>query len=104
MTTFYNTTNETTANLREYKAKAQKQDDAILEWFRDHPFDNFPPHVICKRVFDSRVPKTSIHRSLSNLTDSGLLIKTETMVVGEYGRLQHTWRLKHTHAYQTELF
>ena len=37
-------------------------------------------------------PITSIRRAMSNLTSSNVLIKTDTQVKGDYGKLNYKWQ------------
>ena len=43
-------------------------------------------------VTDDATPLTSTRRAMSDLTNEGVLIKTDERRVGIYGSLNHTWR------------
>ena len=88
---YYNTTNETGSKLKSSRSKASRQKDVILNVFKRgtklSPEDGL-------RYSQLNAPITSIRRAISDLTEEGLLIKTDTMKKGMYGKLVHTWRLK----------
>ena len=67
---YYNTNRETGSTLSLSWGKANKQEH-----------------------YGKRYPLTSIRRAISNLTDNGKLMKLERMVMGNYGKKVHTWRL-----------
>lgn len=46
------------------------------------------------KKFHKNSPITSIRRSLTVLTENGLLIKTDKMRLGEYHLKTHCWKLK----------
>ena len=90
---FYNTTNETNPELSEYRAKAMKQDDVILELFKIGYASGHTPSEVMQTVLPN-VPITSVRRSITNLTDAKKLVKTEYKRKGLYGRNEHVWTLK----------
>jgi predicted ArsR family transcriptional regulator len=90
----YNTTKEKGRSLRHYRAKAETQDEQILEYFRRHPSRLASPSQLLESVFANRIPVTSVRRALSTLTTSSKLIKTDRKVTGLYGRPEYLWRLQ----------
>ncbi len=88
---YYNTTNETGSKLKASRSKASRQKDVILNVFK-RGTKLSPEDVL--RYSELNAPITSIRRAISDLTEEGLLIKTDTMKKGMYGKLVHTWRLK----------
>lgn len=90
---FYNTNKETGNELKESENITEKQDELVLSFFRQNRFQLFTAYELQQRVFGGRVPKTSVHRSLSDLTYAGLLQKTNVMVRGPFDRQVHTWKL-----------
>ena len=54
------------------------------------------PHQVQEYIYEMygrKIPLTSIRRGISDLTKEEMLIKTEKMVVGNYGKMVHTWQL-----------
>ncbi|MAE87959.1 MAG: hypothetical protein CMB80_34810 [Flammeovirgaceae bacterium] len=89
--TFFNTTNESGETLRNYREAARSQDTKIAEYFADMNMPMSPSQVNAAVLKDS--PLTSIRRSITNLTQRGVLRKTETKVDGPYGRPEYLWEL-----------
>lgn len=98
MNVFYQTTPMTPDQLREAFAQASKQDELVLAVFRarwDPPASDLTPsqvHII-GRTFGSKWLLTSVRRSISSLTDTGVLVKTAQMRMGPHGRPEGCWRL-----------
>jgi len=96
---YYNTNRETGSTLSLSWGKADKQENMILEIFSDkmrHTLNGLAPHQVRDQLvqrYGKRYPLTSIRRAISNLTDNGKLMKLERMVMGNYGKKVHTWRL-----------
>jgi len=94
---YHNTTDVVGQELNKYDLKATNQDDRLLEYFmnaftRDGSYVLLTPTAALKRVFDNRIPITSVRRALSNLTRDGKLQKSGK-TRGPYGRPEHYWRL-----------
>ena len=91
--TFYNTTNETGDLLQEYKDITNRQELRILEMFEYHK--SMSPSQVFKLYMGSypnqMVPLTSIRRAITNLTNSGLLVKTSSKQKGIFGRNEYIW-------------
>ena len=103
---YYDTTHETDGNLKKYKKQARKQDQEILDIFREHPDMNFTCNDI-EDILASQgkvYPRTSVGRSMNTLTKSGKLLKTDQKKVGRYGRMVYTWILKTEGGGQVALF
>ena len=99
---YYNTTNENGATLKESWKKAKTQDELVLEYFKS--YDNLgatPERVlrhfkIMEKLSESKwhnTPITSIRRSFSNLKNKGLIKKTEVLIEGDFGKNIHIWKL-----------
>ena len=103
---YFNTTEEPAERVKEYKAKAQTQEQKILDIFRyfDDPLS--AEDVYCH--FNKRTPLTSIRRAITVLATGREITDTENMneiiyepgklekagkVKGQYGRNIHTWKL-----------
>ncbi len=90
---FYNTNNETRTTLKESHAKAESQETLILAFFREHPDKMFIPDEIHNLFDPTKVPLTSIRRSITNLTTDGHLTKTNAQKIGRYGKYCWCWKL-----------
>ena len=90
---YFNTTETTGSELRRYQEKAGSQEEQIMDWFLAYE-QMATPSKIRKLVFaNTNVPLTSVRRAMTNLTDSGDLVKTDIQVRGPYGRPEFKWRL-----------
>ena len=58
------------------------------------------------KAVNEKWPITSIRRAMTNLTDDGMIVKTQKTVKGVYGKSEHLWALpnKPATAEQTVLF
>jgi len=92
---YYNTTNVTGTALLRNKRKTETQEDKVLKLYKIAPGRPMGPNLITKLYNDNytSVPATSIRRAITNLTKAGKLIKTDSMEMGGYGKLEHTWKL-----------
>lgn len=86
---FYNTSHLTASTLTDARQKAAKQDDVVLATFRALGRPASPSEVLAASGL--RCPLTSVRRSISNLTDSGLLEKTDQQRMGPFGRPEYLW-------------
>jgi hypothetical protein len=90
---YYNTNRESGSVLAQSQAHARDQKMHILQFFERNPGTLFAPHEVQAAVLPE-APLTSIRRALTNLTDQGLLEKTDKMRLGTYGKMVHRWRLR----------
>ena len=90
---FYNTTHMSESELMIRRVAASRQNTLILRFFQDNPQGYFTPFEVQKYSTLKDTPITSIRRAINTLTDAGLLIKTDRMKEGEYGAMNHTWKL-----------
>ena len=90
---FYNTTSLGGEELIRRKREIKGQNELILDFFRKNPGVCFTPFEVQKLAGLVNTPITSIRRAINTLTSAGYLEKTETMKPGEYGAINHTWRL-----------
>lgn len=88
---YHNTTNEHGATLKASIDKAKSQDDIILEYFKNNKGVKLSPSMILERT-KLKCPITSVRRSISNLTATGYLNKTEEKAVGIYGKPEYLWK------------
>lgn len=87
---FYNTTNESGESLFNNKAKSDTQNDVVLSLFKNNSERKMSASMV-HALSGLNCPLTSIRRSISNLTNEGLLEKTNIKVSGKYGRAEYTW-------------
>lgn len=96
---FYNTISLNGNELLDAEGKVATQTLLIENIFKSNPGVHISPSEI-KRLLDGIkkvYPITSIRRALTDLSSpkyNQVLQKTKTMVMGEYGTLQHTWVLR----------
>ena len=89
---FYNTINLKFGEFHEEIRKAQKQEEKILAVFKCARAKLItPPEVYT--ALGERYPITSIRRAITNLTNAGLLEKTDKKKEGLYGKVNYCWRL-----------
>jgi len=93
---YYNTNRLQGSELSTADLKASKQEDIVLFIFNTYRIPMAPHEVQEKDTRLARCPVTSIRRAITNLTNSGILEKTDDMVSGEYGKPVHRWKLKIT--------
>ena len=90
---FYNTTHMTADELHTRRVSANRQNRLILAFFKDNPKGFFTPFEVQLYSNLKGTPITSIRRAINTLTDAGFLIKTDQLRQGDYGAMNHTWKL-----------
>ena len=90
---YHNTNRESGSILSESKRRANVQQEAVLQFFVDNPKGFFSRAQINEFVLPG-VPYTSICRALWGLVELNQLVKTSHMIMGEYGKMVHTWRMR----------
>lgn len=100
---YHNTTESTQPELAEYRALAASQEVKVLAALLENPGVPATPSTILSWVFNDSVPITSVRRALTNLTNSGDLVKTNFQTKGPYGRPEFIWELAPKYK-QRELF
>jgi len=100
---YYNTTNLNGADLKKSTGRAESQTEKILRFFLAHPDGTFTPNDIYCHFKGYLL--TSVRRSMSDLTKSGDLIKTDTQALGRFGSANYKWMLnQEKHPKQLKLF
>jgi len=100
---FYNTTNLNGADLKKSTGRAESQTEKILRFFLAHPDRAFTPAEVY-RAMDGFL-LTSVRRSMSDLTKSDDLIKTDSQALGNFGSANYKWMLNEAkHPKQLKLF
>lgn len=89
--TFYNTIDETSEQLVKSKKQTARQEDRIYSLFVACNRPLSPSMVLNQLALNC--PITSIRRAMTNLTNSGKIIKTDQQVKGLYGKAEHLWML-----------
>lgn len=91
---YYNTNKERGLQLLSSKEQAKYQEGLIFRFFFMRPKHHYTPFQVKRHIFELRsTPITSVRRAITNLTKRGLLIKTDVMAIGDYGKPNHTWIL-----------
>ena len=90
---YFNTTNEEGQVLINFRSKAVKQDEQVMNIFYMVNGALSPSEVHHYGVdkLGWRCPLTSIRRSFNTLTKQGKLEKTNRKIEGLYGRMEHLW-------------
>jgi hypothetical protein len=93
---FHDTVGFPDAELKALRKRAKKQNDVVLQLFKDNPNRNFTPPEIFEIVKNCGgcAILTSIRRSITNLTKQGRLTKCmySESRKGAYGTLNRTWQ------------
>ena len=92
---FHNTTNLNLKELHQETLLAKDQESFILEIARASPTTWFTPFVIQEiaELNEKRMEITSVRRAMTNLTDKGLLMKSEQAVfIGKFNKRNHGWK------------
>ena len=102
---FYNTIDLQGERLRIARKSVKNQEDKVFIFFADRPGQLFTPTELHEGLGGEKFCRfSSIHRSLSNLTDAGWLEKTGQMRESRYNKPNHTWRLNQPEEKQMGLF
>ncbi len=100
---YHNTNNETGAVLERSTAKAERQEDVILNLFKRG--GEYTPDEVWRQLYlGTHTPLTSVRRAITNLTGLGLLEKTDRQRPGLYGKNVYIWRVVRNPGYQARLF
>ncbi len=89
---YYNTNKEEGDELFQSERKAQSQEELIITLFSKGEYLT-PDEILAICNEDHNYPITSIRRALTNLTNKGMLVKTDRFKIGRYGKKTHTWSL-----------
>lgn len=91
--TFHNTNDETGVTIENSEVKAQKQENIVFDYFKERPEQILTPSDVLIGAFNKKTPLTSVRRAITNLTNKGYLVKTDTQKMGIYGKLTYCWKL-----------
>lgn len=85
---------QTVAEVLAGEAKAQRQEDIVLEWFKGHPTIRATPSEVWRWEVLGTWPLTSVRRAITNLTKRGWLVHYKAdRRPGPYGANESTWGL-----------
>ena len=95
MRTYYQTTPLTAKQLVEAFTRAGKQDELVLAVLRYGYSGEMTPSQVHARGVDlgKRWLLTSVRRSMTRLTEAGVLVKTDLSRTGPHGGREGCWRL-----------
>ena len=88
---FYQTINQVGSALKESNKKVKRQEDLIYSLFVKCNQPLSPSMVFSQSGMNC--PITSIRRAITDLTNSGRIVKTDRQVKGMYGKAEHLWEL-----------
>ena len=88
---YYNTIEEVGTALTESKKKTRKQEDLSYSLFQKRNEPLSPSMVLSQSGLNC--PITSIRRAMTDLTNSGHIVKTDRQVRGMYNKPEHLWEL-----------
>jgi len=100
---YHNTTGLEDRALEKRLEQAESQEERAEAFFRARKGRRFTPFEVQERAFPN-TPITSVRRAISNLTEAGVLRKTEETREGRYGQPNHTWTLAPNEGEQAALF
>ena len=89
--TFYQTIDQVGSALKESNKKVKRQEDLIYSLFVKCNQPLSPSMVLSQSGMNC--PITSIRRAITDLTNSGRIVKTDRQVKGMYGKAEHLWEL-----------
>ncbi len=87
---FYNTIKESGVDLAKSNTQASKQEERIID-LMNIPCTPFEMHEKYCQLYPE-VPITSIRRAMTNLSNKGILEKTEDKKTEKYGKANYVWK------------
>tara|TARA_R110002020_G_scaffold314306_1_gene529508 strand:- start:217 stop:639 length:423 start_codon:yes stop_codon:yes gene_type:complete len=101
---YYNTNDETGAELQASRQQTSKQKTEVLAVFETYPTTPLTPDQIHDFISENSVvkgsgswPITSIRRAITDLTKDHKLYKTSIKKMGSYGKRVHCWVVQCPH-------
>jgi hypothetical protein len=94
---YYNTNKLIGEDLEKAINKAKSQESQLELHMKVNSNNSYTPFQLQEAfITDYNIvfPITSVRRSLTNLTNNNILIKSEKTVIGDYGSPNHTWQYK----------
>lgn len=103
-TTLYKVQHFTDDQVRHLQESANRQEKDIARWFWRNPNQTIGPGQLHQQQ-GYTWPVTSTRRAISNLTEAGILQKTEKQSMGVYGKPEYHWQWRWPqHSPQRSLF
>jgi len=87
----HRTSHFTERQVEHLKESATRQERIIARWFWNNPDQHIGPGKL-HSIMGWDWPLTSTRRSITNLTEDGILQKTEYQSMGSHGRPEHHWK------------
>ena len=95
MSDYFNTTFENGNTLVKSVRKCLDQESKILRFMNITPNECFSPSELFRLInWNGNTPLTSVRRAISNLTRKGFLYKTNSQVIGLYGKREFKWGVR----------
>ena len=91
-TVYHNTTHLKGEELRHEQTRASNQDEVVLKFFRNSPYQSFTPYQVYFGL-GQQFDRNSVRRAITDLTDAGHLVKTEERRRSPAGRMNYCWKL-----------
>jgi hypothetical protein len=98
---FYNTTQLSGTDLDDNRFKAGKLNKRVLNFFQTHSYENYIPFEVYKALGVNTCIKSSVQRSITDLTSLGRLEKLDgqngrpkVQRPGEWKQPCFAWRIK----------
>lgn len=98
---FHNTTCQKGEDLQRCQFRAGKLNRRVLNFFKSHSYQNYTPFEVWKELGVNNSPKSSIQRSITDLTSMGYLVKLDgkegrqfVQRSGQYKEMCFCWMLK----------
>jgi Fe2+ or Zn2+ uptake regulation protein len=89
---YHNTTGLSGEQLERRIEQAESQEEVVEALFEAHPAARLTPFEV-QDVALPNSPITSVRRAITNLTDQGVLRKTDHQKEGPHGDPNYTWTL-----------
>ena len=86
---FYQTTPLSPAEKLKARQAAGRQERTVLDMIRRH--GPMSPSEVLATYPNDHVPLTSLRRAMTSLSNKGLLVKTDRLVAGGWGKPEHVW-------------
>ena len=92
---YFNTNNINGNELLKAINSAKNQNETVYNIFKILDREISPTQLedIYLKYTGKRIPRSSVARSLSTLTDDGRLIKTEKQILSRYNRKEYLWKV-----------
>ena len=95
---YYNTTQQKGEVLKKFHEDERSQTQIVKEYFGSHPCEVLGASEVWDRLISNRqiaplTPLTSIRRAITDLSKTGIVIKSESTKRGAFNRPEHCYFL-----------